>query len=292
MNQERQFWNKLRILVTNRCNYRCPFCHNEGQAKEGASGQMNTEDFRILVGYLQGQNISELHFSGGEPFLHKGIVEMIEYVNRNTNWGIGCATNLSLITDEQIERLAHTRVKFNIQFPYADSHLFQQSTGNGNYGHILNRICQIKQAGIRIGLNAVVQNDDFGHVETLIDFAIRNELPLKLLPQLGLSESSSYKEKIYPMIDKMATECHDKGTGALRWVVEKDDHSTTILYIDSPCFDQDIEECRRFGELRIHPDMSLQPCIMRESRTRLDLSQGRDYVIGQMTELWNDFSHC
>lgn len=26
-------WNKFRILVTNRCNYHCPFCHNEGQDK-------------------------------------------------------------------------------------------------------------------------------------------------------------------------------------------------------------------------------------------------------------------
>ena len=26
-------WDKLRVLVTNRCNYCCPFCHNEGQEK-------------------------------------------------------------------------------------------------------------------------------------------------------------------------------------------------------------------------------------------------------------------
>ena len=29
-----EFWKILRILTTNQCNYRCLYCHNEGQIKD------------------------------------------------------------------------------------------------------------------------------------------------------------------------------------------------------------------------------------------------------------------
>lgn len=109
-------WDKIRLLVTNGCNYRCPFCHNEGQKKNGHSGMMSVEPFKQLIRYIEGQELSEINFSGGEPFLHKEIVDMIVYANNHMKCDISCATNLSLISDKQIERLANTRIKFNIHF--------------------------------------------------------------------------------------------------------------------------------------------------------------------------------
>ena len=292
MMKEHDFWNKLRILVTNKCNYRCPFCHNEGQDKDNSADVMKLTDFISFVDFMKDQPISELHFSGGEPFLNHEIVDMIEYADKNTTWGIGCATNLSRLTDEQIHRLANTRVKFNIQFPYADKDDFHKSTGTGSYSHIIEQITKVKKAGIRISLNSVVQSDDMKHIQNLINFAIKYQLPLKLLPQIGLDGSDKFKELIYPLLKETSIEVKDKGTGALRWIIEKEDKQTVVLYIDSPCFDKDITECREFGELRVHPDFTLQPCILRSSNVRLNLQEGKEKAIEQMTCLWNDFKHC
>lgn len=292
MIKERTFWNKLRILVTNKCNYRCPFCHNEGQDKDGKADVLSLNDFVRFIDVVKEQDISELHFSGGEPFLNNLLVDMIEYVDQNTTWGIGCATNLSKITEEQIIRLSKTRVKFNIQFPFANSYKFRKSTGNGDYQHIINQITKVQDVGIRIGLNSVVQSGNLEDVKSLISFAIEHQLPLKLLPQIGLEESKNYKDEIYPLLQDICIEVKDKGTGALRWVVEKEGKRTVILYIDSPCFDHDIDECREFGELRVHPDLSVQPCIFKEPIIRLNLDEGKEKVISQMTNLWNDFKHC
>ena len=81
MMKEHDFWNKLRILVTNKCNYRCPFCHNEGQDKDNSADVMKLTDFISFVDFMKDQPISELHFSGGEPFLNHEIVDMIEYAD-------------------------------------------------------------------------------------------------------------------------------------------------------------------------------------------------------------------
>ena len=292
MKKERTFWNKLRILVTNRCNYSCSYCHNEGQEKNVKANDMKLNDLIRIVDYINGQDISEIHFSGGEPFLNKEIVEMIEYVDKTTNWGIGCATNLSRITKEQIFRLAKTRVKFNIQFPYANSKMFHYSTGNSNYNYILEQIYNVKRAGIRIGLNTVVQSNDLQNIKNIIDFAIEHQLSVKFLPELGLKGSDKFKETIYPLLKDLSCDVTDKGTGALRWIIEKDGKRIVVLYIDSPCFNNDISECREFGELRIHPDMSLQPCIFKEPKLKLNLEEGKDKITEKLIYLWNDFKHC
>lgn len=285
-------WDKFRILVTNRCNYKCQFCHNEGQGKTGHLDMMSVESFKQLINYLVGQKVSEINFSGGEPFLHKDIVEMIVYANDNMSCDISCATNLSLITDEQINRLAKTRVKFNIQFPFVTENEFAKSTGTGQLHSILDRITKIKSAGIAIGLNTVIQSPDYNAIEQMVKFALENELPLKLLPQIGLNGSNRFIDGILPILEKYTVKFVNKGTGALKWTLKNNNHQTSVLYIASPCFNKDIQTCRNYGEIRILPNFMLQCCILKGADERLCLEKGKNDVISQLGRLWNNFSHC
>ena len=71
------------------------------------------------------------------------------------------------------------------------------------------------------------------------------------------------------------------------------DKQTSVLYIDSPCFTQDIDSCRNYSEIRILPDMSLQPCILRSSGTKiLDLSKGEESIRQQFREAWKSLKNC
>lgn len=285
-------WNKLRILVTNKCNYQCPFCHNEGQEKGVKFNMMSFDSFKMLIDFLNDQQISEINFSGGEPFLHKEIVKMICYADQHMKCDISCATNLSLITDEQIDILKGTRVKFNIQFPFISEKEFSKSTGIGNLYNIIDKIKIIKKSGINIGLNTVIQSPDYLSIENIIRFALENDLPLKLLPQIGLKGSNQFVYNIRPMLEKNAVSFIDKGTGALKWIIQSGDHQTSVLYIDSPCFRRDIKTCRNYGEIRVLPDFKLQSCILKEANVQLNLDEGKDYVINQFEGLWNDFNQC
>ena len=285
-------WDKLRILVTNRCNYSCPFCHNEGQEKDNQAGMMSLELFKQFIDYLDGQKLSEINFSGGEPFLHKGIADMISYANEHLTCDVSCATNLSLITDEQIRRLARTRVKFNIQFPYATEKDFASSTRAGNLLDTLAKVKAMRVQGIEVGLNTVIQSLNMEAIERVILFALKNEIPLKLLPQIGLNGSDHFIEHIRPILKKLSINFVDKGTGALKWTIQSGIHKTTVLYIDSPCFRQDIETCRNYGEIRVLPNFTLQTCILKSGDEKLALDKGKEFVIGQFEKLWNNFNHC
>ena len=286
------YWDKIRILVANGCNYRCRFCHNEGQSKYSPSQYMSFENLKTLIDFIQDQDVAELCFSGGEPFLNRDLVRMIRYADDNTVSDIGCATNLSLITNSQIHELSSTRVKFNIQFPFASDADFRDSTGSGNYLKVVETIKKVQDSGINIGLNSVIQSLDMSKFVQVLEFALENELPLKLLPQIGLAGSDRFKEKIYPLLQEKAVERIDKRTGAIRYTLEKGNHRTTVLYIDSPCFTKDIERCRKYGEIRVLPDMTLQSCILKGGTSSLALERGKEFVLSQFRALWKDFNHC
>ena len=286
------YWDKIRFLVTNGCNYRCRFCHNEGQSKNSPSRHMSYDNFKTLIDFVKDQDISELCFSGGEPFLNKDLTRMIRYADDNTASDIGCATNLSLITDTQIQELSSTRVKFNIQFPFASDADFRDSTGSGNYMKVVETIKKVQDSGINIGLNSVIQSLDMSKFVQVLEFALENELPLKLLPQIGLTGSDRFKEKIYPLLQAKAVERIDKGTGAIRFTLENGNHRITVLYIDSPCFTKDIERCRKYGEVRVLPEMTLQSCILKGGTSPLALERGKEFVLSQFRVLWKDFNQC
>lgn len=284
-------WDKIRILVVNRCNYRCQFCHNEGQEHNGTASFMSFENFKELLNILSNQPISEINFSGGEPFLNAQIVDMIEYACTKMSCDVTCATNMSQITDEQIERLSHTRVKLNIQFPYADEERFATSTGTGNINRVLDSIYRAKSKGVEIGLNSVIQSPDIDATRRTILFAIEHELPLKLLPQIGLDGSDSFKDFVYPILEQYNGTWINKGTGAIRWNVSYNSHKTTVLYIDSPCFQKDIHRCKQYGELRILPDFRVQTCILQRASEKLNLGDSKS-VIYKLQDLWKNFNHC
>ena len=286
------FWDKIRILVTNSCNYRCSFCHNEGQPKDGSSVRLSFNQAKALIDIVSDQDLSEICFSGGEPFLNKDIVRMIKYASENTLCDICCATNLSLITNEQIKELSKTRVKFNIQFPYATNNKFKESTGTGNLSEIMDTIKRVKNAGIDLGLNTVIQSYDMKNVSRIVDFALSNGLPLKLLPQIGLAESVNYKDVVFPILQRHAIDCVDKGTGAIRFTLREGSHITSVLYIDSPCFSNNINRCKKYGEVRVLPNMALQACLLKEEFSPLNIENGKEYVLDQFRQLWKDFSHC
>jgi len=285
-------WDKIRILVTNKCNYRCAFCHNEGQKKESLLQNLKLKDFKLIVDALRNEPLSELNLSGGEPFLHPDIVEMLSYARENLKCDISCATNLSRIREEQINSLSGMNIKFNIQFPYVSPVDFRNSTVFGQIETVISNMDKSLSAGIGVGLNTVIQSYDPDRTRQLILFGIEREIPIKLLPQLGLEGSETFLRELKPIIECYAVDFKDKKTGALKWTLQHNGHKSSLVYIDSPCFTKDFESCKHFGELRIQPNLTLQSCIMKDANIRLELNSGNDNVTKQMETLWHSWTEC
>ena len=105
------------VEITSRCNLACPICLVDA----GRPWDMGLDDFRrILDGLIAAERqIDILNFSGGEPLLHPGLLEMIDLaLARPEIVRVSISTNgLALLDDrELLDRLQARKVVVSLQF--------------------------------------------------------------------------------------------------------------------------------------------------------------------------------
>ena len=124
------FWKILRVLVTDSCNYKCIYCHNEGQESVNKKQFLRYEQFSQIFKGIEETPINQIRFSGGEPFLNPEILDMIDLVHRKGPYEIGIATNGSLINTVIAKRLAVAHVLVTLHFPGVNEENYHKVTGN------------------------------------------------------------------------------------------------------------------------------------------------------------------
>ncbi|MDR3307879.1 MAG: GTP 3',8-cyclase MoaA [Coriobacteriales bacterium] len=71
----------LRISVTDRCNLRCLYCMpEEGVAWKPHDAMLSLEEIERFVRIAAGEGFSRIRFTGGEPLVRLGIVDLVSAV--------------------------------------------------------------------------------------------------------------------------------------------------------------------------------------------------------------------
>lgn len=292
-----KFWKILRVLTTNTCNYQCKFCHNEGQEKPSLKKiNLQFNDYKTIIDSLKSTPLEEVHFSGGEPFMNPETLKMILYTNDTTDFDLGCATNATFLTEEIIKQLANTRIKLNIQFSAIKETEFTNITKSGDLSKVLAKMELLIKHNVKFGLNHVLQSDSSNSIEEVVDFVVKNGLSIKLLPDLNNINNNDLKNKIFPFLDSIATKKINKGTGAWKWWINGSNNTeVTVMYIDSPCFYDDINTCKEYSEVRLLPNLKLQTCIKKNELVEFDfeiIENNKSLIKNKFQESWISFTGC
>ncbi len=82
-------FNNLRLSVTAECNYKCIFCHVEGEPIEGPARigtlppRITPEEYGIIAEAAWLLGAESFKLTGGEPLIRKDIVEVVEQISLN-----------------------------------------------------------------------------------------------------------------------------------------------------------------------------------------------------------------
>ena len=112
------------FTVTNSCNLRCRMC---GQwSKEGyvlnhtvdTRSRMRVGDWKRLVDEIADHNIRFVLVRGGEPFLFKGIMELLQYIHAKGMF-ISVDTNGTILDRyaEDLSRISNMHITFSVDGP-------------------------------------------------------------------------------------------------------------------------------------------------------------------------------
>ena len=258
--EKKSSWNILRVLTTNVCNYRCIYCHNEGQVEKN-NEKIDLDNFIRIYKIAERIGINEVRFSGGEPLVNSDTLSMIEWLNQNSVVEIGLATNGSLVKEEIAQKLGKTRAMVTLHFP---------GVGNDNYHYVTGQSWQSFQQcvawfdkyAVDYSFNFTLFPEIIDSLDEVIQYAINKGKRIKLLPYLD-SEfrnlSESIIDDIHNKLDLQENEfLYSNEFGYVLW---KYKNGGCVKLIDSPCYKKDINLCKSYGEIRLLPDLSLMNCI-------------------------------
>jgi GTP 3',8-cyclase len=187
----------LRISVTNRCNFRCVYCHDEGLgpvAAPGAAhpGEIAPAEVERLVAIGREFGIRSVKFTGGEPLVRTDLEEIVERTVRHVA-DVSLTTNGSMLAG-RAEALRDAGLKrINVSVDSLDPEEFRSIRG-GALGPVLRGV----RAALRVGLtpvklNLVVHRRTVENIPRMIEYVGTSDgLKLQLIqfmPELAADPS-------------------------------------------------------------------------------------------------------
>jgi AdoMet-dependent heme synthase len=153
------------IELTYRCNLNCYYCF---QKKFSLQKELSKAKWFDVLGQLAESGTLYVTFSGGEPFVRKDFLAIIEQA-RKLDFGVSIITNGTLLTADTIRRLASLGIMdIGISFHAAEHELHDRLAGkNGSFEKAFKSLLLCGKAGIRTMIKHSVSTENFGQFMAL-----------------------------------------------------------------------------------------------------------------------------
>ncbi len=179
----------LRISVTDRCNLRCVYCMPEGGVQLLKKEEiLSLEEIAEVVKTGAGLGLKKIRLTGGEPLVRKGIVDLVEMINRIDGIEeITMTTNGILLADfaEKLKKAGLKRV--NISLDSVSPEQYEKITRGGKLHKVVEGIRAAKAAGLEpVKINVVKLNSDKQDIQAIKDFAAAEGARIRFITQMDL----------------------------------------------------------------------------------------------------------
>ena len=129
--------NDLRVSVTDRCNFRCPYCMPKEEFGDDyrfvpTADQLTDEETVRLAGLFADLGVRKLRITGGEPLLRRNLAGLIEALTRLRARGIDdiALTTNGFLLERQARALAEAGLdRVTISMDSLDPHVFKHMNG-------------------------------------------------------------------------------------------------------------------------------------------------------------------
>ena len=167
----------LRISVTDRCNFRCPYCmpaeiFGERYRFLPKSQLLSFEEITRLTRIIVGLGAVKIRLTGGEPLLRQNIEDLVAMLNPLEGVeDLAMTTNAYLLPQKAAALKAAGLARLTISLDTLDDAVFRQMNGGrSGVDKVLAGIAAAEEAGFHpLKINAVVQRGLNDH--TLVDLA-------------------------------------------------------------------------------------------------------------------------
>ena len=180
----------LRVSLTDRCNLRCTYCMPPEGLEWLPSDEALTDDEVVrLVGVAVSEGVTEVRFTGGEPLVRRGLVDIVRRVaemtprpriSLTTN-GIGLARTAGALKAVGLDRV-------NVSLDTLDPQRFAELTRRDRFADVVAGLEGATAAGLHpVKVNTVLMrgvNDD--EAAALLRWCLDRGYQLRFIEQMPL----------------------------------------------------------------------------------------------------------
>ncbi|WP_435115106.1 GTP 3',8-cyclase MoaA [Halolamina sp. C58] len=276
----------VRVSLTDRCNFDCVYCHNEGLGDtrgpmEPGDDEMDTDDVVRFLDVVSEYGVDSVKLTGGEPMLRQDLEEIIRRAPDEME--VSMTTNGTFLPGraEDLKEAGLDRV--NVSQDALDPDEFAEITKSGAYEKVMEGVQAAVDAGLApVKLNMVVFEHTAGYVEGMVEHVAENEgLQLQLIeymPELtGRPEWNIDIQRVHDWLDDIAEhvehrEMHDRkryfvnpetaaSVAASPQPSELDEFQGGMVEIVDPVENADF--CANCGRVRVTHEGYLKGCLNR-----------------------------
>jgi radical SAM protein with 4Fe4S-binding SPASM domain len=147
--------NKVQMEIESLCNFDCKYCVRGGSVPYNSKLMLTLHDYKKLFDEFEKIGISELTFSGGEPFLREDINDIL-MLTSDYGFKVRIFTNASLITPSNIEVMKQLRLVGVQVGLYGVKEDYPTFTGVDAFDDAWSGINLLKEAGIPMVLSCPI----------------------------------------------------------------------------------------------------------------------------------------
>ena len=273
---------QVRISLTDRCNFDCIYCHNEGLGDtrgpmEPDDDELTADDIVRFLDVVEEFGVEAVKFTGGEPMLRADLEEIIRRTPDSME--VSLTTNGTFLRGRAEDLKDAGLERVNVSQDALDPDEFAAVTKSGAYDAVLDGVEAALEAGLApVKLNMVVFKHTAGYVEGMVDHVAANDgLQLQLIeymPELtGRPEWNIDIQRVHDWLEEISDRVEHREMHNRRryWVSSTDPEASgegdggmveIVDPVENPTF------CANCHRVRVTHEGYLKGCLNRNDDLR------------------------
>ncbi|HXZ99326.1 MAG TPA: GTP 3',8-cyclase MoaA [Candidatus Binatia bacterium] len=204
----------LRISVTDRCNFRCPYCmprshYGPGHRFLPLEKQLTAPELERLAGVFISLGVTKIRLTGGEPLLRRDLVDIVGRLSRLGVEDLALTTNGALLARHAAALAEAGLHRVTVSLDSLDPEVFAaMSDASVPVAEVLAGIMAAQAAGLNpIKLNCVVRRgNNEGSILELVEFARSHGLQLRFIEYMDVGSSNGWRRQdVVPALEILET---------------------------------------------------------------------------------------
>ncbi|WP_435332665.1 GTP 3',8-cyclase MoaA [Haloarchaeobius sp. TZWWS8] len=262
----------VRVSLTDRCNFDCVYCHNEGLGDtrgpmDPQEDEMTADEVVRFLEVVAEFGVEKVKFTGGEPMLRQDLEEIISRTPDSME--VSMTTNGTFLPGRAEGLVEAGLERVNVSQDAMEPEAFAEVTKTGAYERVIEGVESALDAGLDpVKLNMVVFERTAGYVPQMVDHVAENPgLQLQLIeymPELtGKPEWAIDIERVHNWLAEQADEIehremHDRKRYWIGGTSDEDGGMVEIVDpVENPTF------CANCHRVRVTHDGYLKGCLNR-----------------------------